>query len=145
MWEVIKDIFLIMKIKEAYYFLYYTIYKAWSKNDNPFLSNDFRADVCLIALEIWILMTINAYVSILLNIRSKLSLTDIRGIIPAVIAIGTTLYFFTLSNNWKSYFEVFDNWPKKRRRTGYIIVWCLVIFIFVNLIFSVELMKSLKT
>ncbi|KFF20866.1 hypothetical protein [Chryseobacterium sp. JM1] len=133
-----------MKIKEAYYFSYYTLYKAWSKNDSPFLSNDFRADICLIALKIWIFITIDAYLSIVLNIKSKLSITDLRGIIPVVVAIGTTLYFFTLSNKWKSYFELFENWPKRKRRTGYTIVWCLVIFIFVNLFFSVELMKSLK-
>lgn len=133
-----------MKIREAYYYIYYTIYKAWSKNYNPFISNDFKADICLIALKMWIFMIINAYVSVILDIKSKLSFTDLRGIIPVVVAIGTTLYFFTFSNEWKPYFKVFDNWPKRKKQTRSIIVWCLVIFIFINLIFSVELMKNLE-
>lgn len=134
-----------MSIKEAYYYLYYKIYKTWSKNYNPLLSNNFKADISLMALKIWFLGTIGMYVSIILNIDlSQLSMTSPFVILSLLLALGSTLYFFTFSDKWKPYFEEFEKWPKRKNSVGGIIVWSIVIFIFLNFIISVELSKKLN-
>ncbi|WP_131535589.1 hypothetical protein [Pedobacter nototheniae] len=132
-----------MKIKEAYYYFYYTIYKAWSKNYNPLLTNRFKADICITVLQIWMIIALYAYMSIFLGVRIELSIGQPLGFIPFLLAFCTTLYFFTFSNKWKSSFEEFEKWPKKKKRIGSLIVWCVVIFILFNLVFSVKLMNEI--
>jgi hypothetical protein len=132
-------------MKRAYYYLYYTIYKAWSKNYNPLLSNNFKADVCIMALKIWFLGVIDTYLSIILSFDSTdISITSPKVIVSLILVIGSTLYFFTFSDKWKPYFEEFEKLPKRKTLIGAIIVWSIVVFIFINLIFSVELMKRLN-
>lgn len=134
-----------MTIKEAYYYLYYRLYKAWRKNYNPLLSADFRTDISIIAIKIWFLGLVGIYLSILLGVKlPRLSLTSPMVFIPFALAVGSTLYFFTFSNRWKPYFEKFEKWPKRKNRIGGIIVWGIIILLFINLLVSVELMKKLN-
>ena len=128
-----------------YYYLYYTIYKAWSKNYNPLLSNNFKADISLMAIKIWLLGVLDTYLSILLNRDTMdISITNPKVIIALALVIGSTLYFFTFSDRWKSYFEEFEKLPKRKNLIGGIIVWSIVIFIFINVFISVELSKKLN-
>ena len=132
-------------IKKGYYYLYYTFYKAWSKNYNPVLSNNFKADICIIALKIWFLGVIDTYLSVILKLDSKsISITSPKVIIALILVIGSTLFFLTFSDKWKPYFEEFEKWSKRKRLIGSIIAWAIVVFIFINVIFSVELMKKLN-
>lgn len=127
---------------KAYYFVYYTFYKLWSKNHNPFLSTCFQADISMIAVEIWLLGVIDSYISIILNQDiTEISIKSPKVIIVLVLIISSTLYFLTFSNNWKPYFKEFEKWPKRKRRIRIFIVWAIIAFIFANLIFSVELMR----
>jgi membrane protease YdiL (CAAX protease family) len=132
-------------MRRAYYFFYYIIYKTWSKNYNPLVSNDFRTDICMIALNIWALGVIGVYLSILLGIKlPRLSIAQPIVFIPLFLAIGSVLYFFTFSNKWKPYFKEFEEWPKRKRIIGGIIVWMIVIFIFINVFISVEMMRKIN-
>lgn len=132
-----------MNLNEAYYYLYYIIYKFWSKNYSPLLSNSFKADVCMMALKIWFLISIYSYLSIFMGKKIKVSITEPLGLIPVILIIGSTLYFFTFSNKRNLYFEKFDKMPKRKNQIGRIIVWSIVIFICVNFILSVNIMKSI--
>lgn len=132
-------------MKRAYYYLYYTIYKAWSKNYNPLLSNNFRADISLMAIQIWFLGVLDTYLSIILNQdATDISIISPKVIIALILVIGSTLYFFTFSDKWKPYFEEFEKLPKRKNLIGGIVVWGIVIFIFINVFISVELAKKLK-
>lgn len=130
-------------MKQAYYYLYYTIFKAWSKNHNPLLSNSFRADVSVMALKIWLVGSFYAYLSIIMGTKISIKITEPISVIPFILAIASTLYFFTFSEKWKPYFEKFDKWPKRKNTIGGIIVWIVVILVFLNLIIAVNLMKKL--
>ena len=129
------------KIKRRYYYFYYTIYKAWGKDPHLLFSTRFRADLVIGAVKIWTVISLFSYLSIFLGYRIKLSITEPLGLIPLLLVLGSTLYFFTFSNKWKSYFKEFDKLPKRKNQIGRIIVWGIVIFSFINLIFSVSLMK----
>ncbi|KAA5536817.1 hypothetical protein F0919_03865 [Taibaiella lutea] len=129
-------------MKKAYYYLYYKICKAFSKDDHPLFSVGFRADVVVMALKIWTAISLYSYLSILLGYRIKLSITEPLGLIPIALALGSTLYFFTFSNKWKPYFEEFEKLPKRKNLIGGIIVWGVAILSFINFIISVNLMKN---
>lgn len=134
-----------MIIKKVYYFIYYTIYKLWNRDYNPLLSNDFKTDISIIALKIWFLGVIDTYISILLNHdTTDISIVSPKVIISLVIAIISTLYFFTFSDKWKLYFREFEQWPKRKNQIGRILVWCIIVFIFINMIISVEIAKRLS-
>lgn len=127
-------------MKRAYYYLYYTIYKAWSKNYNPLLSNNFRADISLMAIKTWFVISIFAYLSLMIG--TKIRISALLGIVIGVLVIGSTLYFFTFSDKWKPYFEEFEKLSKQKKQVGGIIIWSVIILTFVNFIVAVNLMKS---
>lgn len=127
-------------MKRAYYYLYYTLYKAWRKDYNPLLSADFRADVSLMAIKTWTILSLFAYSSLLMN--TKIEITVMMGIVIGTLVIGSTLYFFTFSDKWKLYFEEFEKMSKRKNLTGRLLTWGVVIFTFINLIISINLMKD---
>jgi hypothetical protein len=132
-------------IKRAYYYFYYRIYKTFTKNYNPLLSVGFRTDIVVMAVKIWFLGVVDTYLCILFNQdATDISITSPKVIIALALVIGSTLYFLTFSNKWKPYFEEFEKLPKRKNFIGGIIVWSIVIFIFINVFISVELMKKLN-
>ncbi|KPE48970.1 hypothetical protein [Chryseobacterium indologenes] len=131
-----------MKIKEAYYYLFYKLYK-WYES-GPFVwYSDWKAGISIIALEIWTCVSIYSYLSIFLNRKISLSITEPSGFIPYIIILSTNLYFFSSSHKWKLYFEEFEKWPKRKNLISGIIVWSIIALIIFNFIFSINLMKSL--
>lgn len=131
------------RIRRAYYYFYYRIYKTFSKDDHPLLSVGFRADVVVMAVKIWTAISFFEYLSILLGYRIELSITEPLGFMPVVLALCSTLYFLTFSRKWKPYFEEFEKLPKRKNLTGGIIVWGMVILSFINLLVAGNLMKKL--
>ncbi|MEZ5045778.1 MAG: hypothetical protein R2831_02185 [Chitinophagaceae bacterium] len=132
------------RIKRAYYYFYYKIYKAWSRNYNPLLSNNFKADVSLMAIKIWLLGTIDNYLAFILNKDTKdITFFNPKIIIALILVIGSTFYFFTFSNKWKPYFDEFEKLPKRKNLIGGIIVWSIVVFVLFNVFYLEEKMKQL--
>lgn len=121
------------------------MFKTWSKDYNPLLSVGFRADVCIMALKIWLLGTIDTYLSVLLDYSStEISLISTKVIVGLILALGSTLYFLTFSDSWKPYFEEFEKLSTTTKRIRSIIVWSIIVFIFLNVFVSVELAKKLN-
>jgi len=94
------------------------------------------------ALKIWIVGSLYAYISILVGRKISIKITEPLSVIPFVLAIVSTIYFFSYSKKWKPYFEKFDKWPKRKNTIGGIIVWAVAILVFLNFIFAVNLMKK---
>jgi len=130
------------KIKRGYYFFYYAIYRTWNKDPHILFSDSFRTDIIILATKIWSVISMYAYLSIFFGIKIELSITNLFGFVPLLLVLITTLYFFIFSDKWKSYFKEFDKLPERKRQIGSIIVWSLIVFIFINLFISVELMKK---
>jgi len=131
------------KIKKAYYYLFYKLYKFWDHVSVPKFWSDWKASFTIDVLEIWFYISIYSYVSIFLDRKISLSITEPSGFIPYIIIFGFNIYFFNSPSKWKPYFEEFEKWPKRRNLIGGIIVWSLIALIIINFIFSVNLMKSI--
>ena len=131
-------------LKKGYFYLYYVLFKAWSRDKNPMFSNNFQADICLIFLKACISFSLFNYIEIIFDIKFNLSPIAPMGFIVFILSVGSTVYFFNFSNHYKSYMNEFENWPKKRHRIGATFVLFIVLFIVLNLIFSVELLKNIN-
>lgn len=130
---------MIKKIDRAYYFIYYTYYKLWSKNYNPLLSNDFRAGISITAVKTWLGVSMCGCLTNILKIDiSKLSVIQtLLWFAPTIIIVS---YKFSLdANKLKDFFKEVEKWPKKKRIFRSIIVWIVTIFIFASVFISVEL------
>lgn len=113
--------------------------------DNPILSTHFRAELSIGVLKIWFFIVIYAYSCVLLDIKPTISIERPIGFLPLLLVALSTHYFFDISNKWKLYFEEFEKWPKKKNKIGGIIVWSLIVFIFINVFISVELVRRLNS
>ncbi len=132
-----------MKPVKVYYYLYYKLYKLWSKNENVFISANTRAALSLMFLEIWMLISIISYCSVIIQERIILRVSN-PVLYPLVLAIiGSKIYLFIYSHDWKNYIEEFDQLSKSKNRVGSIIVLFLIIFIIANFFFSINLMHRL--
>lgn len=123
------------KIKRAYYYFYYKIYKSIiytsEKVGGEFLT-DFKAVVALGALEIWFLSSILIYYSILNDIKLTISITDPVVFIPLILVFILNYFAFINTDVWKEYNKEFDQLPEEKNREGTIIVWVIAIFIMAN-------------
>jgi hypothetical protein len=128
-----------MNLKKAYYYLFYKLYKFWNKNENILLSSNFRAEISIIAIKLWIVFALYGYGFALFKLKPSISITNPIGFVPIILVLGTTLYFFTFSEKWKHYFEEFEQWPREKNAKGGLIVWSLIGFIFINVLITFNL------
>jgi len=125
----------IMNIKEAYYYIFYRLFRLWRKDENIFLSSQFRAEISLMALEFWFTYSLIFYHSILTKGHNSFIPESIRTIlffVPGVLIVGHNLSVFTFSKKWQLYNEHFDEWPRRKNMIGGIIVWIFIILIIAN-------------
>ncbi|MFP3833572.1 hypothetical protein [Chryseobacterium sp. SIMBA_028] len=128
------------KIKRAYYYFFYKMYKAMIWTSFPFRNflNGFRAGLVMIVLEFWIAFSIQNYYYIINNINPK-SISDLSLYIVGVIIIIFNYVTLDHNNNvWKKYNLEFDNLPKRKNLIGGIIVWSIVLFIIINFFASIH-------
>jgi hypothetical protein len=125
-----------MNIKKAYYYLFYKLYRLWNKAYHPFLSGNFRAEVTIIVLEIWLLLSIGIYYVVATKTVVELTLFKPVVIIPFLVIILINYYAFIHTDEWKEYCKEFDKLPKETNRRWGLWVWAIVVLIIANLIFS---------
>jgi hypothetical protein len=131
-----------MKLKLGYYYFFYKLYKFFLNGPSNWLS-DWKAGISMLALEIWLGISIVGYISIALkkdifpNDRFHFSI-----IAPFVLLVAIKYIFFLHDDTWKEYAQMFDRWPKRKNRAGTIVVWGIVLLIVANLIFMYYLMSK---
>jgi hypothetical protein len=131
------------KIKQAYYYFFYIIYKSieyTSELAGGKFYTAFKTSVVMIALEFWFTITLLNYYNIFVD----------RNIhFPKVIYIAIALFFSILSyitidhnDTWKKYNSEFSKLPNSSKNNiGKIMVWGIVLFIVINFIYSIYLMS----
>jgi len=132
-----------MKLKEAYYYLFYKLFRFWSLNSNLFMSAEFRAQIVMIWLEVALVVSVQSYICILTHHRFRLTIWHPLMLIPFVIIITLKLYLFTFSDRWRVYNERFNKWTRRQNIIGGIIVYSVILLIIGNLFFSIELLNRL--
>ncbi|WP_326983448.1 hypothetical protein VUJ46_02560 [Chryseobacterium sp. MYb264] len=133
------------KIKRAYYYFFYKIYKSIECTSGLVggaFWTDFKAGIALGVLEIWLLSSLLTYYSLLTNIKLNLSITNPIILIPLTTLFIINYFAFIHKNIWKDYNREFDKLSERQNKKGSIIVWIIVIFIAANFFGSAYLLQK---
>ena len=134
---------MIKKIVLIYYYFFYKFYKFWEFISIPSFLSDFKAGISLIALEIWFLLSIGVYYSVLTKETMNLSISSPIVLIPLVLILSIKYYCFIYSNKWKDHIKFFDKLEKKKNVIGTWVVILSTFLIITNLIYSFFLMSQI--
>jgi hypothetical protein len=96
----------------------------------------------MIALEIWILLSLVNYYTVYSKVFVELSILMPMVYIPLIIVIGFNYLTLDYNNNWKKFNVEFENYSIKKNRIGSCIVFGIILIIICNLIFSFYLMSQ---
>ncbi|UWX62174.1 hypothetical protein N0B40_07745 [Chryseobacterium oranimense] len=130
------------KIKKAYYYLFYKIYKSieyTSESLGGSFWTDFKAGLVILTLELFIWMAFLNYYSIINKISFNLSVMS-PILLPLILFCILNYIFLMHTDKWKEYNKEFDQLPIEKNKKGGIIVWCTVALIVINLFFSYYLL-----
>ncbi len=108
----------------------------WTSSPFENFFSKFRASLALIALELWIIFTIQNCYEIINDTDPKSSSNLFIYIMGCIIIISNYISFDYYDNVWKKYKEEFDRLPKRKNMIGGIIVWVIILFITVSFFFS---------
>jgi hypothetical protein len=132
-------------IKKSYYYFFYKIYRSIEYTSElsggKFLTS-FKAGAVMIALEIWILVSLGAYYAIYTKTFIELSISMPIAYLPLLI-IAFNYLTIEYKDNWKQYNIEFANYSKKKDQIGGWIVFGIILFIICNFIFSFYLMSQI--
>lgn len=120
------------KIKCAYYYLFYKLYKFWDYVSYPKFATAWKAGLSIIILEIWLYFSCINYYTFLTNTKIHLSFFNPIVFFPFVLILAIDyIAFIHYEDVWKKYNEEFDNIPKIKNVIGSIIVWSIIISVIV--------------
>jgi len=131
-----------MKIKFAYHYFYYKLYKLFQVDERDWWS-EWKASLSLdVLISFVVLSGINYYTNLTKKIfyfGNGKTIVFILGIL-----ILTPNYFiFHHKDQWRGIVKRFDNLPKGKNRIGDWVVYSIVILLIANLIFSFYLMSQI--
>jgi hypothetical protein len=132
-----------MKIKRAYYYLFYKFYKFWEIVSTPKFISDWKAELSIDVLEIFLGLSGIVYYTVIS--KKWIDFGNGKYIIPIyLIFVAVPNYFiFHHQNQWKQIVHEFDKWPKRNNKIWGIIVWTIISIIITNLIFAFYLMSQI--
>lgn len=120
------------KIKRAYYYFFYKLYKFWDYISYPKFATAWKAGLSICVLEIWIYFSCIKYYSLLNNTKIHLNFFDPIILFPFVLIMDIDYIAFVHCDYvWKKYNEEFDSLPKNKNILGSIIVWFIIISIVI--------------
>lgn len=120
------------KIKRAYYFLFYKLYKFWDYISYPKFATGWKAGLSIIVLQIWIYFSIINFYSFLNNTKIYLNFFNSLIIFPFILILAVDyISFIHYDYVWKKYNEEFENMSKVKNLVGGIIVWSIIISIII--------------
>lgn len=123
-----------------YYYAFYKLYKFWEYVSIPKFWSDFKANISLAALEIWLILILVNYYSVFIDRHFHIE-KNVFFFILGIIIIFHYMAFIHFEK-WKEHNMEFDQLTRKENLIGGIIVWSIIVFIIANLIFSFYLMSQ---
>ncbi|MEF9477791.1 hypothetical protein OWR28_08845 [Chryseobacterium sp. 1B4] len=123
------------KIKKAYYYLFYKVYKSiqyTSEMVGGAFWTDFKAGLVILTLELWIVGSFLNYYSIIND--KKLNIDTISPILLTSLVVFSIINYFSFirTDIWKTYNKEFDKLSEKENQKGTTIVWVITICITTN-------------
>ncbi|MGI9582453.1 hypothetical protein ACR1PO_14650 [Chryseobacterium sp. RRHN12] len=133
------------KIKKAYYYLFYKVYKSiqyTSEMVGGAFWTDFKAGLVILTLELWIVGSFLNYYSIIND--KKLNIDTISPILLTSLVVFSIINYFSFirTDIWKTYNKEFDKLSEKENQKGTTIVWVITICITTNFFLSVYLLQK---
>lgn len=139
----LNSYYIMIKVKRAYYYVFYKLYRSIiytsERVGGEFLS-DFKAVLAIGALEIWVLVSIFSYYSLISNISLNIDISSPIVIIPLILIFLLNYFSFIHTDVWKEYNKEFDVLPKEKNKKYGMVVWSIIILIICNTIFSYYLL-----
>lgn len=128
--------------KQAYSYLFYQLYKFWELFSVPKFWSDWKAELSIDVLEIFIGLSAIAYYSAIT--KDFVDFGDGKVVILIYFfAIATPNYFFFHhKEHWRDVISKFDKLPTITNKRGGVIVCCIIFIIIINLIFSFYLLSQ---
>lgn len=123
------------KIKNAYYYFFYKIYKFWEYVSVPKFWSDVKA---LISIDVLVLFTVSsAFFYFDLSFGNKTTF-----VICLMVMMLISNHLILREKICKEYINHFDNLPKLKNKIGGIIVGSIILLILTNFIFSIYWMDQ---
>lgn len=119
-----------------YYYIFYTLYNFWEFVSSPKIWSDAKAALTICVLELFIVFTLIIYYKLFIDRASHFGEGVTLLVLSLVFIVGPNAFLFILTDKWKGIVKEFDSWPEKKNEKGRIIVWCLIIFVIVNLVIA---------
>lgn len=131
-----------MKIKDAYYYLFYKFYKfgEWSPSTLP---SDFTAAFAISGLEIMLLISLKFYYIEFWDWNDTFTFGSIQTIIPLAGVILIKYFAFIKDDKWKTYVKKFDKLSETRNLIGTWIVIGVIAFVIGNLALAFHIMGKM--
>jgi hypothetical protein len=131
-----------MKIKIAYHYLYYKIYKSLDTPTNGKFLIDWKAELVVDVLGIFIGLSLLNYYTVISGNHVDLGDGKFSLFLYILIIAIPNYFIFHYNAQWKTIIKEFDKLPKRKNKIGGIIVWSFIILIIANLIFSFYLLAA---
>ncbi|MDR2273206.1 MAG: hypothetical protein LBF27_20010 [Sphingobacterium sp.] len=128
-------------LKKSYYYLFYFFYRFWEKASYLKVLSDWKASVCVIALEIWLVLSVYAYYITITKTKMEFTIKMPVVFVPLLIILAINHMAFGHNDVWKDYVKKFDKLPKEQNRKGGWVVFGIVLFVIANLVFSFYLVS----
>ncbi|NGF77078.1 hypothetical protein G5B10_14410 [Fluviicola sp. SGL-29] len=123
------------KVKKAYYYLFYQLYKWYEKGPSVWWS-EWKASLTLIVLEIWLISSLLLYYKVFLAPNADIVGSQLTwGILVLLLAL-IDYFIFHYNDQWKEIVLEFDELPKNKSKKGGWLVFGFVSLIALNFIFS---------
>ncbi len=124
-----------MKLKRAYYYFYYKLYKFAILISDDAL-NEWKPLTSILVLQVLLLIEIIVWYSVITK-RIFVINYPLITFLPIVAALGIKNYLFFLNKNkWKNYIDGFEKYDKKKKYLGGIIVLFIVAGIIASVILA---------
>lgn len=118
---------MVTRMMKYYYYLFYRLCKLWEGSEHFILSVQFRAEVSLIALELWFIYSLVGLYGLVAGVRLNEQIPFYLDIIIFIMVVFKILAVFTFSDKWKDYHKIFDALPNRQQLIGKITIWFFIL------------------
>lgn len=116
-------------MKKFYSYLFYRFYKLMMLNEFKWLPV-FRATLFLLALEMWLLMSIAGFINLIFDTQIiPRSFFNWYSLIIGLFLIWLKHYCFDKDDKWKAIVEEFDVLPRRKQVFGIILFIGTILFV----------------
>lgn len=126
----------------GYKYLFYCLYKFWETAPSRWWS-EWKAEVSMLALKIWIILSMGIYIQVLTGRRIIPSNPfDISIVLVVSFFIFISWRLLNYKDRWKDIIKEFDMLPVRVNKKYTFMTWLFIFGVIANFIFSIYLLSQ---